>query len=315
MFIHHMVTPVPFGGAVGVDAFFVLSGFLITTILLREHDLTGRIRLKRFYLRRLIRLYPPLVLAIVVLFIPGMIFAPVQRVWLMDNLLAVTYTTPIGRDLGWTFSKAWGHTWTLGIEEMFYLIWPALLLVLFGRFRGRLGTTAIVAAIGIVMMSTNLALELAGGRPSELLRAGGLFIGCALASALWNRVKLVLPAWLGWAGLILIAAAVIYRTAGGHTTIAVILTVAGSVAMTLDVSTRRAGSLHKWLAVRPMAYVGRISYELYLWHYPILVVLAWAVGGDLIDVAWIAAPLSIALAAGAHRLVEPAVDRWKHRVS
>lgn len=315
VFIHHMVTPLPFGGGVGVDVFFVLSGFLITSILLREQARTGGIRLKRFYLRRLIRLYPALLLAVGVVFIPGLIFAPVTRVWLIDNLLALTYTTPLARDLGLTFSKAWGHTWTLGIEEMFYLLWPVLLLVLFRRFGAGTVTTVIAATMGSLMMVTNAAIELTGGRPSELLRAGGLFIGCALASAMWNRSRRTgAPCWLGWAGLILVAVAVAYRTAEGPLSVSVILAVVGSLALIADIGSSEGGALYRVLALRPMAYLGRISYELYLWHYPIMVVCAWAVGGRLVDAAWVSVPLSIATAVGAHHLLAPAVDRWKHRV-
>lgn len=314
VFVHHMVTPLPFGGAVGVDVFFVLSGFLITTILLRERVHTGGIRLKRFYLRRLIRLYPALLLAISVIFIPGLILAPAQRVWLIDNVLALTYTTPIARDLGWTFSKAWGHTWTLGIEEMFYLMWPIALLLLFRKFGANRGTTIVAAAIGSLMIACNLAAELGGGRPSELLRAGGLFIGCALAALLWNRSKSGVPRGVGWAGLLLIAAAVAYRTTEGPISIAVLLAVTGSLGLIATLATSHDSALYRMLAIRPMAYLGRISYELYLWHYPIMVVCAWAVGGRLVDAAWISVPLSILAAAGAHHLLASAVDQWKHHV-
>lgn len=309
-----MLTPALFGGAVGVDVFFVLSGFLITTILLREHDLTGGLRLRRFYFRRLIRLYPPLLLAVAVIFVPGLIFAPVQRVWLIDNILALSYTTPVARDLGWTFSKAWGHTWTLGIEEMFYLIWPPLLLVLFRRFHGSRRTAVVSATIGTLMMCANVAIEMTGERPSELLRSGGLFIGCALASALWNRAHSEMPKSMGWAGITLIAAAVVFHSGDGLISLAVIASVVGSVGLIAHLATQSKGAIYRVLAMKPAAYLGRISYELYLWHYPVLIVLSWVLGSKPIGAAWIAAPLSLALAAASHHLLTPVVDRWKHSV-
>lgn len=315
VFIHHMLTPVLFGGAVGVDIFFVLSGYLITSILLREYDRTGGVKLKRFYLRRLVRLYPALLLALTVVFLPGLLFAPVQRVWLIDNLLAVTYTTPIAREIGWTFSKAWGHTWTLGIEEMFYLIWPALLLFLFRKFGpGRIATVA-VGATGATMMAANVAIELSTGHPSELLRAGGLFIGCTMAFVLSRRKSAFVPKISASVGVVLIALAVAYRTANGPLSVAVLATTVGSVLLIASLGISTSGVEYRILATRPMVYIGRISYELYLWHYPVMIVLGWAMGKDPIQVAWIAAPLSVALAAGSHRVLAPAIDRWKHRIS
>lgn len=309
-----MLTPVLFGGAVGVDIFFVLSGYLITSILLTEYAKTGGLRLKRFYLRRLIRLYPPLLLAIGVVFLPGLLLAPVQRVWLIDNVLAMTYTTPIARDLGWTVTRGWGHTWSLGIEEMFYLSWPILLLALIPKLRfGRIPMIA-VGLTGLILMIANIAVELNTGHPSDLLRAGGLLAGCALAFVLSLEANTSAPRVSAGLGAVLIAVAVIYQTMDGLLSIAVLASTVGSVFLITSLVLSSDGMAYRLLATRPMAYIGRISYELYLWHYPVMIVLGWAFHTTPIEVAWIAAPLSVALAVVSHHALAPAIDRWKSQI-
>lgn len=317
VFLHHMVTPIPFGGAIGVDIFFVLSGYLITTVLLQEHQRLGYINLRRFYLRRLVRLYPPLLVALSVVFLPGLIFAPAQIVFVFENLLALTYLTPFGRELGLSVSKAWGHTWTLGIEEAFYLIWPLLLVVLVRNLGAGRSVVSFAAAVSSAMMLSNVAIELNGHRPSELLRAGGLFLGCAMALALRRHSDAAVPPWVGWSGLALVLAAVVHAPSENQLTIAVLGASAGSAALISHIATQHrsaGGALFRILKLPPAVYLGRISYELYLWHYPVLVVIAWIADAELVQVAWIAGPLSILLAALSHHMLAPIIGNWKQRV-
>ena len=309
--VHHFITPVEFAGHVGVDVFFVLSGYLITSILLVESAKYGRIRLKRFYVRRAIRLYPPLLLVIAVLVVPGVVLAPSLLRFAAETLFAVTYTTPVAIELVNNASWMWRHTWSLGVEEIFYLLWP-LLLIVATRLGWRLRTRAAVAlGTGAAMTAVQVLTTLDGDRMSVLLRAGGLFFGCAVALYLHGSERSFRSAW-GWAGLGLIAASVVLSTATQNDAIGVLLTVVGTTMALLHAVTGRS-ALTRALSVPPLAYTGKISYELYLWHYPILVLLGWWTGLAFIDLALVAVPISVAAAVGAHHLLVHRIDGWKQR--
>jgi peptidoglycan/LPS O-acetylase OafA/YrhL len=316
VFIHHMITPVPFGGHVGVDVFFVLSGYLITDILLRERKKHGGIRLKRFYLRRAARLYPALLVVIAALLIPGALFAPSLGKYLLENFLAVTYTTPLALQFSNGAAWAWRHTWSLGIEEMFYLVWPLLMILVLGKGQTKMRLAVMAGVGGMALLLASVALEVAGQPGSLLLRSGGLFLGCALAVFLRPQRPARIPAVAAWVGLALIGAAVAIGTLDhAASAVPVLLTGIGSVAIIAHLVQNRGGALTVVLGCAPMAYLGRISYELYLWHYPLLIILAWAFNAEPLAVAWIAAPLSIGLAAATHAFLAPRVERLKARVS
>lgn len=319
VFVHHMVTPLPFGGAVGVDIFFVLSGYLITSILLRQHARDGRIRLKPFYLRRAARLYPPLLAVMAALAIPGVIFAPSIKAYLVENLLAATYTTPIALEVSGTAAWAWRHTWSLGIEEIFYLVWPLMLTLVLVQQRLRSRAAGAVALLGLVLLGAAVVLEAAGQGHSLLLRSGGLFLGCALA--LWrgndepSTEKPQMPAWAAGGGVLLIGAAVVLASAEGVLAGPVLMTVLGSTVLLAYVLQSPAALLTRALSRAPLAYLGRISYEVYLWHYPLLIIVGWAFDAPPVAVALVVAPSSIALAALTHSVLTPRIEALKARVS
>ncbi|MGO4784648.1 acyltransferase family protein [Cryobacterium sp. W22_MBD10_FK3] len=316
VFVHHMITPVAFGGHVGVDVFFVLSGYLITDILLRERKAHGGIRLKRFYFRRAARLYPALLVVVAALLIPGALFAPSLGKYLLENVLAVTYTTPLALEISGGAAWAWRHTWSLGIEEMFYLVWPLLLMLVLGRGRAQGHLAGFAVGGGLALLLASVALEVAGQPGSLLLRSGGLFLGCALAIFLGRKQQVNVPAIAAWSGLALIGASVAGATIFHPASAApVLMTGVGSVVIIAHLVQNRGGVLAGILGWAPLAYLGRISYELYLWHYPLLIILAWAFDADPIAVAWIAAPMSIGLAAVTHAFLAPRVERLKARVS
>lgn len=315
VFIHHAISPIQFGGQVGVDVFFVLSGYLITAILLTERSRTSHIGLKKFYLRRAVRLFPALLVVVLVLAIPGAIFAPSLGKYLLENVLAVTYTTPLALQVTQGAAWAWRHTWSLGIEEMFYLVWPLLIKVVLREGRERMRLAILAFAGGLLLLFAAVALDVTGHPGSLLLRSGGLFLGCALAVFLRRNPLFQFPPLVGWSGLALIGAAVVLATYTSAESVAVLITCTGSAFLIGHVVQNRGTRLIAALSAKPVAYVGSISYELYLWHFPLLVIFAWAFHSDLIGLAWIAAPLSIGLAAATHAILTPLVGRWKERVS
>ncbi|MCZ2825566.1 MULTISPECIES: acyltransferase family protein [unclassified Modestobacter] len=311
--VHHFVRPYDFGGNIGVDVFFVLSGFLITTILLGEWSKRSTIRLRRFYIRRAIRLWPPLLLALAALAVPGLLLAPSVSAFVRESVAAGLYLTPVAQLLDGDNEGAWYHTWTLGLEEYFYLLWPAVLLLTLGRRWGWRTLAGLCAAGGMLLLLAKIGLSGVGVDSGAYLRAGALAVGAALAVVMRNRPEWVPPRWWGTGGLALIGVAVLcstVQTLGVIASLSYLLTAIGSVAVVATVSRRGGGALLTW---KPLVATGVVSYELYLWHYPVLQLAAWATDRPIIEVAWWAGPLGIALAVLAYRLLHQRTERWKVR--
>ncbi|MDF2048418.1 acyltransferase [Arthrobacter sp. Cr_A7] len=304
--VHHGLQPLEFGGFLGVDVFFVLSGFLITGILLREWRTQGKIRIGKFYLRRAIRLYPSLLLALAVILPFG--FALWGTKHFVEVALAVTYLTPLVVEVLGKGSQIWLHTWSLGIEEMFYLVWPVALI---GALRW-VGSKAwiLIGVLGLAMMIVQIQLFSATGETSFFLRAGGILMGCSLALWLERRPVFCAAAPVGQIGLIGLVGAVVIGSVEGLQAVAFALAASATVALLASISTRQS-ALVSALSSPAVVYIGKISYELYIWHYAILVVLRLATDSRLIDVALVGIPLSVVLAVGTHRLLAKRIDRWK----
>ncbi|WP_241827790.1 acyltransferase family protein [Actinopolymorpha singaporensis] len=283
------------GGSVGVDVFFAISGFVITTLLVDEFERTGRIRLRRFYTRRFLRLVPALMVlcglvALLALATPLRAF---EGQWLAA-LLAATYVANIVRaGQSGSYDNTMGslpHTWSLAVEEQFYLAWPIALRALLGRLTSR----AVLAVVGALCLApTVLRLLIWDDDAAHRIyngfdtRADQLLVGCLLALVLWHLRddEAALARIRTWAGrLAWVAAAVLglvawrLRITGwvdgwtpawytfGFLAVA-LLTATVLAVLVLD----RRHPLNLLLALPPLAWVGqRLSYGLYLWHYPIL---------------------------------------------
>lgn len=259
-------------GNLGVRVFFVISGFLITTLLLQERANTGRIDIKQFYLRRAFRIFPAFyayVAALLVASITGSWNVPTR-----DLIHASTYTINFVSDRSWQV----GHLWSLAVEEQFYLLWPALLL-LFGMHSG-------LFIAGLVMLTTPLMrLGWAYLFPQQQALIGEAFptvcdtiaAGCLLALA---REKLhALPRYravLEWRGFFLVPLVGFAINAQlPHWTKLHWLVgescVNLAIAVTLDWCMRNpSGTVGSWLNARPVAYLGTLSYSIYLWQQPFL---------------------------------------------
>ncbi|HEV7535564.1 MAG TPA: acyltransferase, partial [Acidimicrobiia bacterium] len=163
---YHAGVPGFVGGRAGVDMFFVLSGFLITSLLLDEHRLTGGIRLGAFYARRALRLYPALLVAVTGALTLAFLKMPVfhaSAASLRDTLHGIPftlfYTMNVARATGWTNGGLLGHAWSLAIEEQFYLVWPVAVILLFRRRadRARIGWIALACAVASAALRSGLA--------------------------------------------------------------------------------------------------------------------------------------------------------------
>lgn len=307
---HHLLVPGASGGWLGVDVFFVLSGYLITGNLLRERDRTGGISLRKFYLRRAARLYPALLALIAgcaaVVAATGASLTDYGQ----NAALALAYLT----DVTWLHAPPmpWlGHTWSLAVEEQFYLLWPLALVALRTRRQVAVAASVAGAASVAVMLMTDARVEsLPASYVLPHARAWELLAGSLLAAA-----TLRIPhrwAMAGQAaGLVLIAAAVavaasIGRSTTGTLAASCVVAVAGAL---LVVASATAPGL---LGGRALRLVGRRSYGLYLYHVPIIAIVG-VTGARWVVRTAVALALTAVLTWASWRWVEEPCQRWAHR--
>jgi peptidoglycan/LPS O-acetylase OafA/YrhL len=321
------------GGFLGVDVFFVLSGFLITDLLVTHYDRLGRLDLKDFWSRRARRLLPALALMLIVVSAAATVIEPDQGASLRLALLAaVTYTSnwyqilhhvSYFASLGlFTAPPPLDHLWSLAIEEQFYLIWPLILWLLILRLNGRrarITATLILAAMSALAM----ALEYSPGDPSLVYygtdtHASALLIGAALALAFPLATVMSLPTaqvrrldGVGVVGLVLLAWAAGHFSGADPAVYPVGLILAAVGAAGLVVAAASTGVIAAMTSLPPLRWVGIRSYGIYLWHWPVIA-LAGAIIGSSADSAWmwfIEAAVSIGLACLSWQFVETPIMR------
>jgi peptidoglycan/LPS O-acetylase OafA/YrhL len=263
------------GGFIGVDVFFVISGFLITRLILAGRD-AGTLTLKGFWMRRIRRILPAAAVAVAATLLVGMIMlSPREMVALAES--AIAQQACLANLYFWaqggyfdlpSEQKPLLHTWSLAVEEQFYLIWP-LILILVCRW-GKRGIALTIATIGVV--SLTLGEIMTRTHPSAafyfmpprmwelLLGAGVLFCPNIRRSPL-----------LGFSGLALIvASALAYTPQTPFPGFAALGPCLGTALIILAPATRRL-SVTALLSAAPVVYVGKASYSIYLWHWPLLV--------------------------------------------
>lgn len=272
------------GGGIGVTIFFVLSGYLITSLLMKEAMLEGRIRLRDFYLRRALRLWPALIAMLLGTTLLG--------ASLKSALVAGTYLTDVANMNGHLVTP-YGQTWSLAVEEQFYLVWPlclVLLLAISGRARNLILMAAIVFSIAGCGVWTVVTLKESGAIGPEIfspfLQGHGLLIGCllALTRVVWR------PRRMGTVVGVLTMAQLVIAVLGSvlvREHLALLWNVLSevlAVSMILCLVTLNTGMY----ALRPVVWMGRRSYAIYLWHLPLITILT-------LNGWWHAAPLGVAL--------------------
>jgi peptidoglycan/LPS O-acetylase OafA/YrhL len=286
------------GGFVGVDVFFVISGFLITGLLLRERERTGRIAFLPFYARRARRLLPAAIVVLVATLIAAQnLVAPLDRPTVgLDGAAAALSIGNIRFALasGDYFANVASpspflHFWSLAVEEQFYLLWPALILLV-GRgvhapqrlVLGLVGLVAASFAANLVFtdLAANWAFYSLPTRAWELGLGGlaAIVVGAGIA----ERAPRGTLAALGWAGLAAIGVATLtFDSSLAWPGVAAVVPALATAAL-LAAGRRRLGP-SAVLSLAPLRFVGRISYSLYLVHWPVLVLAPFVVGGPLDD--------------------------------
>jgi peptidoglycan/LPS O-acetylase OafA/YrhL len=293
--LYHAGVPFLPGGYVGVDVFFVISGFLITGHLAGSFVEHGRIRFSRFYARRALRILPAAFAVIIATTIALVVWAPIPDLpRLLRDARAATLYFPNVRfaDLRTDYladhsASPFEHYWTLGVEEQFYLLWPVVLaLVAFAaRHRWRVATAvvAVLVFVGfaygvwLTRTSPHAAFFLLQSRAWELLFGG--VIALLARRGTWARMSSAARQVLAWGGIAaVLAAAVTFDAHVAFPGIAVLLPVLGAAAVIAAGTDGRVAALDSALAIRPMQFAGRISYSLYLVHVPLVLVPQVAVG-------------------------------------
>jgi peptidoglycan/LPS O-acetylase OafA/YrhL len=300
------------GGFVGVDAFYVLSGFLISGLLLRELGASGRLDLVAFYGRRARRILPPATVAIVVILIFAVfIVAPLDLPLITADATAsglfvgnIAFALRATDYFGSATPSPFLHYWSLGVEEQFYLVWPVLLVVAW-RIR-RLHSVTFTVFAGSLVFAIALTSSQAPwafyGFPT---RAWQLALGALLAmhGPLLGRLPAVPVAIGGWLGIGLLGiAAFALQPAAGYPGFAALLPTSG-VGLVILASGRRGGP-GRVLAIAPLRLLGRISFSLYLYHWPVFVLAAVVVGSLTPALSWVLVGLSVLIAIASWRLIE-----------
>ncbi|MDQ2724135.1 MAG: acyltransferase [Actinomycetota bacterium] len=316
----------PTGGFLGVDVFYVLSGFLITHLLVAEVDKRGRISLRSFYARRALRLFPALALLLVVSVTASLVFT--DRFWsrltlvglpwvllYVGNWYVVTHATfaPLGLV---------GQVWSLGVEEQFYLLWPVILIGIVHRFTNRLRIAQVLAVVALgEMVYRFAAIEVLHWSARDRIFFGsdthsdGLVLGCALAFYLSSRhgraLSIRARRWLTATTIVAVVALLLAVlrlsfVAASSVWFGIPVAVVCTVVIVFNQLTHPLPVLSHVLGSRPAVWVGKRSYGLYLWQATITMGLSGLHWGGLGsgEVALIQIAMTFGVAALSYRFVE-----------
>jgi len=322
---HHANIPFCAGGFIGVDIFFVLSGFLITSLLLEEWRRTHDISLRKFYLRRILRLIPALVVFLIFIQLYGLAVFRGPRLWETEKAIAsvIFYVGNWVQAFHLVNMEGLSHTWSLSIEEQFYLIWPFVLLLLLGSGEKERWILRWLG-LAIVLIALRRGFMWTGEASGDRIYFGGdtrsdeLLAGCALAAWLQvatfprEKVRSVVRYMVAPALLVILAVIVhpltrktMYTLGWPAVEVAVGVLIAGLMLGT-------AGPLQKLFELRPAVWIGKLSYGIYLWHFPIVAKVGeWQSLGLLRPVVGFG--LTFAAASASYYLVESRFLRRKQR--
>jgi peptidoglycan/LPS O-acetylase OafA/YrhL len=333
--LFHADVPRLGGGFVGVDVFFVISGFVITGLLLRERETTGSTSIPRFYARRVRRIIPMATLVIIVVVIASYHFLGAVDAgsvandgkWASIFLANVHFAAEGTNYLSATAPPSpLQNYWSLAVEEQFYLVYPALFLLITWRGRHSAVRSRMVTVL-LVVIGASLALSVlqTGTNPavaffSPLTRAWELALGglVALSTGFLRRLPRAAGAGLSWLGIAaVVVSGFVFTTATPYPGSAVVLPVVGTALVIAGGTARPAWGAELLLGRRPLQWLGLISYSLYLWHWPILIIAAERRGSTTLPLSDNLLLLLVALALSivSYLLIENPFRHWSFLVS
>ncbi|GGO64819.1 acyltransferase [Microbacterium nanhaiense] len=318
--IAHVGTPGAEGGFIGVDVFFVISGFLITQLLLREVDRTGRVSIAQFYVRRARRILPAA--TVVTVAVVAYVLITSSRARLGQTAEDASWTSVFLAN--WHFAASgtnyfsvedpslFQHYWSLAVEEQFYLVWPILVLFVVPRF-GKRGLALVSAGVFALSLGYSVWSTAAFPEPTYFNTAArafelaaGALLACVMSSPLSSRWRHA----AGLGGLAMLVYATLGFTEqtpfpGWHALVPVV----GTALLLAAGPDTPAGRVASWAPVR---YIGDISFSLYLWHWPVALTVPAAFPtlppllAGLLTVA-----ISFVLALASYHLVEKTFQNWR----
>jgi peptidoglycan/LPS O-acetylase OafA/YrhL len=305
------------GGYVGVDVFFVISGFVITGVLLRERESAGGTSIPRFYARRVRRIIPAATLVIVVVVLATYHFLGTSSgaqvavdgrwaaVFLANFHFATSGTSYLASQ---RLPSPLQNFWSLSVEEQFYLVYPALFVLVAARARHTSSRRNLASMLGLVIVASFVfsILETRSNPTlayfSPFTRAWELALGAfvAVCAGTLRRLPPTAGAGMSWLGLgMIMASAFLFNTSTPYPGSAVALPVIGTALVISGGTARPVWGSESLLRLRAFQWIGLISYSLYLLHWPILTIAAERTGSDTLPVAdnllWLLVALGLSI--------------------
>lgn len=312
------------GGFIGVDIFFVLSGFLITSLLLSETSSTGKVNLRNFYIRRILRLGPALVLMLLIVSLTAhaLDLKGPAGADILSSIITLFYSANWVRAFNLHSMGLLSHTWSLSIEEQFYMLWPVMLIMLIKYLRSEKVIFNAVALLSISSWLLRVYMTYSG-YPAERIfngldtRADALLAGCSAAlirsAGIWNgRVsKIKSPAYAGFILPFTILFNISWRNHNTFSWISFLVEFLTAV-LVLHIASDEKSLIKKFLTFKPLIWLGSISYGVYLWHDPVYEVMR-SFGFSKLSILTAGSIITLAIASLSYYIMERPLLRLKSR--